>query len=72
MNNLTEILILISKLEEQIENLIQSQPTSDEVKQELADRIKEYGYARFRHGMSLASEITKFARRPEDFGTGHE
>lgn len=61
MNNLTEILILTSKLEEQIENLIQSQPISDEVKQELAELFKDYGYARFRHGMGLVSEITKFA-----------
>jgi hypothetical protein len=60
MNNLTETLILTSKLEEQIENLIQSQPISDEVKQELAELIKDYGYARFRHGMGLVSEITKF------------
>ena len=61
MNNLTETLIRISKLEEQVAELINAQPISDEVKQELAELIKYYGYARFRHGMGLVSEITKFA-----------
>lgn len=63
MNNLTEILVVISKLEEQIENLIQSQPISDEVKQKLAELIKDHGDTRFRHGIGLVSEFSQFGRR---------
>lgn len=66
MKNLTEIIVVISKLEEQVAELIKAQSISDEVKQELTELIKDYGYARFRHGIELVSEITKLASRPED------